>query len=185
LGRGRSRYLLSFEKGSNLIKILPDIIKSAELTANWENKLKKVEKGELSDVDFMAEIAEFTRDIVKSNKTANPEYANLFSLESSLNSKFAALGDCPRCKKSVRDFYNAFKCENRDCGFIINKNDMFFTSAKKELTAQIISEILKNGRVKINGLYSKKHNRTYDAYVIFKDTDGKWVNFECEKKQIK
>jgi len=183
--REEAKQLRPTENGVSLIKILPDVIKSAELTAAWEHKLKKVEKGKLSDADFMAEIAEFTRDIVKSNKTANPEYTGLFSHQNSLNAKFTPVGDCPRCKKTVRDFYNTFRCDDRECGFVINKNDKFFTNAKKELTAKIISEILKNGRAKVNGLYSPQYNRNYDAYVILKDTGGKWVNFEREKKNIK
>lgn len=171
------KYIVPTAKGANIVKILPDIIKSADLTADWEHKFKKIEKGELSDVDFMAEIIECTQNVVNFTKAANPKYTGLFS-------SYTAIGTCPRCGKTVRDYYSAFKCEIHECGFAIFKNNKFFVSRRTELTAKIVSEILKNGRVKINGLYSERTNTTYDSFVIYEDT-GKYVNFYTEKKNIK
>jgi DNA topoisomerase-3 len=172
------RHLQPTEKGVNLIKILPDAIKSAELTAEWEHKLEKIKKGGMSDADFMNEIAVFIGDVIKSNSTANPEYTGLFSSVS----QYAAVGNCPKCGGIVRDSYNTFVCENRDCTFKIFKRDSFFAAAKKELTAEIVSEILKNGRVKVDGLYSKKKNRLYGAVLVLKDTGGEFMKFDFEKK---
>jgi DNA topoisomerase-3 len=124
----------------------------------------------MSDADFMAEITAFTGDIVKSHTVAAPEYAGLFSM-------YASVGVCPRCKKAVREYYKSFSCESRECGFSIWKANKLFASAKKELTAKIVSELLRNGRAKVNGLYSEKKNRTYDAFISLDDT-GKYVNFK-------
>jgi DNA topoisomerase-3 len=131
----------------------------------------------MPDVDFMAENIEFIRDIIKTNNVAVPEYTGLFS-------PYASVGVCPRCGNTVREYYKTFSCEVRDCGFNIYKDDKFFTSRKKELTAKIISEILNNGRAKVNDLYSERKNLIYDAYIILKDTGGKFVNFEHEKKVL-
>lgn len=54
----------STDKGRNLIRVMPDEVKSAQLTADWENKLLAVERGTLSADRFMDEINVFVTDLV-------------------------------------------------------------------------------------------------------------------------
>ncbi|MCL2798601.1 MAG: DNA topoisomerase, partial [Firmicutes bacterium] len=70
--------LIPTDKGKNLIAILPDALTSPMLTAEWENKLKQVERGELPDSEFMGGITAFINTIVKENSTPKPEFAALF-----------------------------------------------------------------------------------------------------------
>ena len=65
------------------------------------------------------------------------------------------------------------------------KNDRFFESKKKELTAAIAAALLSKGRVSIKGLYSEKTGKTYDADVLLADTGDKYVNYKIELKQTK
>jgi DNA topoisomerase-3 len=60
------------------------------------------------------------------------------------------------------------------------KNDRFFSGKKKELTKKIASDLLKSGKSKVNGLYSEKTGKTYDAAVVLADTGGKYVNYKLE-----
>lgn len=53
----KAKQLLATPKGAALIGVLPELIKSPQLTAEWEHKLKQVERGEFTAADFMAGIA--------------------------------------------------------------------------------------------------------------------------------
>jgi DNA topoisomerase-3 len=60
------------------------------------------------------------------------------------------------------------------------KTDRFFTSKKKELTKSVATELLKNGKAKIKGLYSEKKDKNYDAVILLADTGGKYVNYRFD-----
>ena len=96
------------------------------------------------------------------------------------NAKVESIGECPRCGSNVKENKKGFCCENRACGFALWKANKFFTAKKKNLTKTIATELLKNGKVKLNGCYSEKTGKTYDAIIILDDTGGKYVNFKME-----
>ena len=60
------------------------------------------------------------------------------------------------------------------------KNDLFFTSKKKELTKRIAKDLLASGKASVKGLFSEKKGTSYDAIVVLKDTGGKYVNLSLE-----
>ncbi|MDR2590595.1 MAG: hypothetical protein LBC71_06395 [Oscillospiraceae bacterium] len=64
----KGRQLLPTADGINLVKLLPDSLKSAKLTADWENELLRVSKGEASPDAFMKKIEDMTRDLMINNK---------------------------------------------------------------------------------------------------------------------
>ena len=177
--------LLPTEKGINLITVLPEVIKSPALTANWEGMLKQIEKGEISNVDFIAGIVDLMNGLVKANSVPTPEYVPLFGSLRQSQKSGEALGLCPRCGKSVYESGKSFSCENKNCGFSIWKDNKFFTSKKKKLTAEIVAILLKEGRVNMTGLYSEKSGKTYNAVITLDDSGGKWVNFKMEFKEKK
>jgi DNA topoisomerase-3 len=51
---------------------------------------------------------------------------------------------------------------------------------KKELTKAVAVALLKDGRIKMKGLYSEKTGKTYDAAVVLIDDGGKYINFKLE-----
>jgi len=172
----KGRQLRSTQKGVNLIAVLPETVKSPMLTASWEEQLKQVERGGLSSGAFMDGITEMTAGLVKDNSASNPEYASLFG---SPVQQGEVLGSCPRCGGSVREGKKGFFCEKR-CGFVLWKDNRFFTAKKKQLDKKTAAALLKEGRVFLSGLYSEKTGKTYDATVVLDDTGGKWVNFKLE-----
>ena len=54
------------------------------------------------------------------------------------------------------------------------KNDRFLSSAKA-FTKAIAAALLKDGKVKIKGMYSTKTGKTFDGVVLLADTGGKYV----------
>jgi DNA topoisomerase-3 len=170
----KGRQLIPTADGENLIKILPDPLKSPELTAQWENALTLIAKGEADPDSFMRDIEDMARALVDGNEAPAEEYKTLFGTPRE------AIGICPRCGGNVLESKKNFHCENRDCLFVMWKTDRFFTSKKKELTKSVATELLKSGKAKIKGLYSEKKDKTYDAVILLADTGGKYVNYRFD-----
>ena len=174
----KKKQLIPTEKGTNLITVLPDNIKSPLLTAEWESRLKQVERGEISAEAFMEGIADMSRALVKEHTAPEERFAGLFP--DAKGTRREAVGTCPRCGGTVYEGKKGFFCENQDCSFALWKDNKFFTGKKKTLTKIVAAALLKEGRVSMSGLYSEKTGRTYDAVVVLDDTGGKYVNFKLE-----
>lgn len=174
----KKKQLLPTEKGVNLIAVLPDAIKSPMLTAEWESKLKQVERGELEAPGFMAGITDMTCALVKEHSAPDPKFAPLFAEQGS--GAREAVGVCPRCGAAVYERQKGFFCDNRACAFALWKDNRFFAAKKKTVTKTIAAALLKEGRISMSGLYSEKTGKTYDAVVALDDTGDKYVNFKLE-----
>ncbi len=174
----KKKQLLPTEKGRELIRVMPDQLKSAKLTAQWEEKLGEVERGQLAPADFMAEIEAMLTDLVKT-------YANVKVASSALSrSGRTIVGVCPRCGKNVVEGQKSFFCEGYydtpRCGFAMWKNDRFFIAKRKELTRKVAAALLKNGRIHMTDLFSEKKGVTYNATIILDDNGGKFVRYKLE-----
>ncbi|MCQ4742688.1 DNA topoisomerase [Blautia producta] len=174
----KKKQLIPTEKGTNLILVLPDNIKSPTLTAEWESMLKQVERGELAAESFMGQIADMSRTLVKEHTAPEERFAGLFP-DAKRNGR-EAVGTCPRCGGTVHEGKKGFFCDNRDCSFALWKDNKFFSGKKKSITKSVAAALLKEGRVSMSGLYSEKTGKTYDAVVLLDDTGGKYVNFKLE-----
>lgn len=164
--------LIVTDNGTDLISVMPDIIKSASMTADWENSLSLMAQGKFTSQQFMVDIEKLIDDIINIAKD---------SVDESKVTKTSreVIGICPRCGKNIVVTPKAYSCEDRACGFAIWKNDKFFASAKKTLTKEMVAALIKNGKIPVKGLYSQKTGRNYDATVCLDDT-GKYVNFKLE-----
>ena len=168
--------LLPTQKGISLITVLPETLQSPLLTAEWEQQLKQIERGELEPALFLQEITEMVRGLVQ-NSHSVPENRVLFAEGSQM------IGVCPRCGSTVVERPKGFLCSSRDCRFALWRENPFFAAKKKELTAVIASALLKEGRAFVKGLYSPKSGKTYDAAIVLEDSDGPYVNFKLEFPQ--
>jgi len=174
----KKKQLIPTEKGTNLILVLPDNIKSPTLTAEWESMLKQVERGELAAESFMGQIADMSRTLVKEHTAPEERFAGLFP-DAKRNGR-EAVGTCPRCGGTVYEGKKGFFCDNQDCAFALWKDNKFFSGKKKSITKSVAAALLKEGRISMSGLYSEKTGKTYDAVVLLDDTGGKYVNFKLE-----
>lgn len=172
-GDKKTKHFIPTHKGISLITILPEIIQSPILTAEWEEKLKQIEQGDLSPDEYLQEINEMIDSLVKT-------YEVIKGTDNLFPSNKEGIGKCPRCDGNVIENRKGFCCGNKDCGFALWKENKFFTMKKKTLTKEIAMKLLKEGRVKLTGCYSEKTGKTYDAIVILDDNGGKYVNFKIE-----
>lgn len=174
----KKRELLPTEKGMELIRILPDQIKSADMTVAWEAALQEVEAGEREPEAFLQDISGMVSELVKSYENAEIRQNGM------LPGGREGIGRCPRCGKDVYEGKKSFYCagykDDPPCGFALWKENPYFKSKRKELTKSVAAALLKDGRVRMTGLYSEKKGETYDATIVMEDTGGKYVNFRLE-----
>ena len=171
--------LMPTQDGMNLISILPEPLTSPMLTAEWEQRLTEIAKGIISPGTFLDGIREMVRVLVSDHSQISEEGRALFATERE------SIGVCPRCGKSVYEGKKNFACSDRGCGFVLWKDDRFWTSRKKVLTAKMAADLLKNGRILVKGMWSEKKGVAYDAAVLLDDTGEKYVHYKLEfqKKQ--
>ena len=170
----KGKNLIPTKAGINLVTVLPEALTSPMLTAEWEQRLSAVAKGEADPGEFIEGIRSMTRELVQTYSHISEDGQKLFAPEKEV------IGNCPRCGKPMYEGKKNFACSDRSCTFVLWKNDRFWTSRKKELTKKMAADLLKKGRTSVKGMWSEKKGATYDAAVILDDTGGKFINFKLE-----
>lgn len=168
--------LIPSDIGTALITVLPESLQSPLLTAEWEHRLKEIERCELSPEDFMDGITAMLRELIQTYK-AIPGAEALFPPDREI------IGKCPRCGKNVVESVKGYFCQDRSCGFALWKNSRFFSAKKKQLTKAIASALLRDGSARLIGCHSEKTGWTYDAMVYLED-DGQKENFRLEFEKV-
>ena len=171
----KGKQLIPTADGNALISILPDMLTSPQLTAEWENNLTQIAKGAADAGDFMAGIEAMARELVTSNTAADKSKVNFTDKDGK-----PPVGKCPRCGSPVREGKKNYYCSNRECAFTMWKNDRFFEERKVAFSPKIAAALLKSGRANVKGLYSPKTGKTYDGAIVLADTGGKYVNYKIE-----
>ena len=172
----KGKNLIPTKAGVNLVTVLPELLTSPKLTADWEQRLNEVAKGQASPEDFMDGIEAMAAELVRKYSHISEDGQKLFQPEKE------TVGLCPRCGKPVYEGKKNFACSDRACQFVMWKNDQFFEERGKTFTPKIAAALLKDGKAKVNGLRSMKTGKTYDGTVLLADTGGKYVNYRVEKK---
>jgi len=170
----KGKNLIPTKAGVNLVTVLPELLTSPKLTADWEQRLNEVAKGQASPEDFMDGIEAMAAELVRKYSHISEDGQKLFQPDKE------TVGLCPRCGKPVYEGKKNFACSDRACQFVMWKNDRFWTSRRKEMTPKMAADLLKKGRTSVKGMWSEKKGSTYDAVVILDDTGGKYVNFKLE-----
>ena len=173
----KGRKLLPTKDGYNLVSVLPEVLTSPQLTAEWETRLTGIAKGNEAPAAFIRDIEEMAAGLVKTYSHISEDKAKLFAPQREV------IGTCPRCGESVFEGKKNYYCGNRGCAFVMWKNDRFFEQRKKAFTKQIAAALLKDGKVKIKGMHSTKTGGTFDGVVLLADTGGKYVNFRVEQNR--
>ena len=168
----KGKQLIPTQNGAALISVLPDMLTSPQLTAEWENNLTQIAKGNADPAAFMQGIEAMTQELVKTYASVLGEEQELFKPEKT------ELGKCPRCKSPVYEGKKNYYCSNKECSFTMWKNDRFFEERKTVFTPKIAAALLKSGKAKVKKLYSVKTGKTYDGTVLLADTGGKYVNYK-------
>lgn len=170
----KGKSLIPTKDGGTLIELLPEVLTSPLLTAEWENALTQIAKGAANPDSFMRDIERIAKGLCVTYYSADNDKKALFEPQKEI------LGVCPRCGGQVYKGKKNFYCGNRGCGFVLWKNDRFWISRKKDLTKKMVADFLTKGKTKVKGLYSEKKDKTYDAVIVMEDTGGKYINFKTE-----
>ncbi len=168
------KMLLATESGKKLITVLPDMIKSPNLTVEWENDLVEVAKGNIPADDFMAKIVSALQELVDKYSTPDPEYADWFA------PTLPVIGKCPKCGGDIiaGTYNNMFSpyCKEK-CGMNLKR------VRGVPLTENMLKSLLGGKKILVKGLKSKKGS-TYDAYFkpdgieaySFTNSEGKEIS---------
>lgn len=176
VGKGKVKNLVPTRKGIALVSTLPEILKSPKQTAEWENKLKQIEEGKLSGNLFLQEINELMQNIVKTYEAIGDGFPD--HTPKQMMGMAEEVGKCPRCGEGVVEKEKGFFCFGKQCGFVIWRQNKFFTSKKVEVTRKLVKELLKDKKVYLKGCYSPKTGKTYNGTAVLDDTGGQYVNFK-------
>lgn len=171
----KGKQLIPTEDGINLVSVLPDDVKSAKLTAEWENTLMQVERGKVQSQSFMDGIERMMLDLMQKYSTVSPEEQKRFGGKA----KQEPVGTCPRCGAPIYEGQKNFYCSNKDCKFRLWKESNWLSCKKKRITKTMAAALLKDGRVFVRGIYSQRTGKTFDAYFVLEDT-GQYVNLKLE-----
>ena len=171
----KGKNLIPTKAGVNLVTVLPEVLTSPKLTADWEQRLNEVAKGQVSPDDFMDGIEAMAAELVRNYSHISENGQKLFQPEKE------TVGLCPRCGKPVYEGKKNFTCSDRTCQFVMWKDDRFFEQRGKIFTAKIASALLKDGKAKVKGLSSLRTGKPYDGTIVLADTGGKYVNYRIEK----
>ena len=163
-GDRKSKILLPTEKGRALVTVMPEQIQSPEMTADWENKLLRIERGEMEPEEFMTEIKEMISSLV--NTTEAVKGANALM-------KNKVIGACPNCGTNVVEREKGWFCENRECRFALWKDNAYFKRLGKHLDGRVVDKLLRDGRARLKDCKSAK-GKTYNATVLLSaESDGR------------
>ena len=162
------KQMIPTDDGMKLITVLPDVVKSPKLTADWENALTLVAKGEMEREDFMADIEAMVSDLIHTYHEVSDEQKKMFAQEQKV------LGKCPNCGGDVvKGKYGAF-CKNK-CGMNVSR------IMGVSLSDEQVESLLDGKKTLLKGLTSKA-GKKYDAYIIPSGTEEYHYTKDGEEK---
>ena len=176
----KGKQILPSTEGKELVKVMPEYLKSAVMTAEWENQLLMMEKGQITDAQFMEEITSLVCKILEVCREIPEEERRRFQTAREV------IGKCPVCGCDVFEGKQNFYCSNRQCDFALWKENRFLGSMEKNLDKKMARELLDKACTHVKGLYSKKKDMKFDADLLLTLEDGKpRFHLEFPKKKKK
>lgn len=156
------------ELGMKLIDVSPEGLKSPQITAEWEKKLRLMELAEYNYDDFMSEI----RVYIEENLDELRQKSLGATFASERGSDGEEVATCPHCKSAIVDKGKIYVCgantKEEPC-FIVAK-----VIAKKKISASMIKEIASKGETNVVKGFTSKDGKKFDAKLKL---DGKNLGF--------
>ena len=170
--------LIPTSAGASLVTVLPDALRSPLLTAEWESRLKQIERGELDADTFLADIEHMVSGLV-SDYTPVAEASILFPTGREV------VGKCPRCGGVVSEAKSGYFCEGLDCKFGLWRDNKFLAAKRISLTRPLATELLDKGRAHLDEIYSQRMDKYYPGDLILHDNGERatyYLSFKGGKK---
>ena len=162
----KGKQMIPTEDGVAAIRNIPDYLKSASMTAEWENDLLRMERGEIKPHDFMQGIHglldKMLADLRQIPTVAAAPYHNKVSV-----------GNCPVCGNPVHESKLSFCCADRSCKFALWKESRYLANMRKTLDKKMAVDLLKKGRTHVKDFYSVKKDKTFAADLVMRVEDGR------------
>ena len=176
----KGKQILPSAEGRELVKVMPEYLKSAVMTAEWENQLLMMEKGQITNAQFMGEITSLVGKILEVCRDIPEEERRRFQTAREV------IGKCPVCGSDIFEGKQNFYCSNRQCDFVLWKENRFLGSMEKNLDKKMAKELLAKACTHVKGLYSRKKDMKFDADLLLTLEDGKpRFHLEFPKKKKK
>lgn len=166
-------YYISTCKGRKLIEIISPDLKTPELTADWELKLRLVENGALAPDTYRRELYEYIHQIVDTAKSLVGRIDLAAGEKTDLK--------CPQCRSNIFKKAWGYSC-TKECGFAVKTK-----IADKNVPDIEIEKLIATGESGVIKGFKNSKGGTFDAKLIIKDEDGKkkvsfeFENIECPK----
>ena len=162
----KGKQMIPTEDGVAAIRNIPDYLKSASMTAEWENDLLRMERGEIKPYDFMQGIHGLL-DRMLANLRQIPTVA------AAPNHNKVSVGNCPVCGSPVHENKLSFCCADRSCKFALWKESRYLSNMRKTLDKKMAVDLLKKGRTHVKDFYSAKKDKTFAADLVMRVEEGR------------
>ena len=172
-GDKKTKYLCSTDKGNALVTVVPEQIQSPSMTADWEEKLLKIEHGEYDGDAFMGEISSMVSGLVKT-------YEAVKGADVLMQPERKVIGSCPACGSDVCETAKGWFCRDKNCKFALWKENRFFQTLGKQMTEELAKQLVNQGKARLTHCYSRKSNRYYDTTVHVETGEDGAAAFKLE-----
>ena len=170
--------MIPTEDGVAAIRNIPDYLKSASMTAEWENALLLMERGEIKPYDFMQGIHGLIDKMLA-------DLRQIPTVTAALNYNAVSVGNCPVCGNPVHESKLSFCCADRSCKFALWKESRYLSNMRKTLDKKMAVDLLKKGRThvkdfyEINGYFTRGSNYSDSRLAIY----SFFLNHEDKKER--
>lgn len=162
----KGKQMIPTEDGVAVIHNIPDYLKSASMTAEWENDLLRMERGEIKPHDFMQGIHGLIDKMLA-------DLRQIPTVAAAPHHNKVSVGSCPVCGNSVHESKLSFCCADRSCKFTLWKESRYLSNMRKTLDKKMAVDLLKKGRTHVKDFYSAKKDKTFAADLVMRVEEGR------------
>ena len=165
----KKKQVIATDSGKQLVSVLPEYLKSAKMTSDWENQLLLIERGQYDSRAFMNGITGMLRQMLEECRQIDGDERNRFGT----HQEREAIGTCPVCGAPVYEGKQNFYCSNRKCRFVLWKENRYLERMRKKLDAGMAKDLLWKGKTRVKDLYSAKKDKLFTADLLMEWKDGR------------
>ncbi|MBI9011781.1 MAG: DNA topoisomerase 3 [Clostridiales bacterium] len=166
--------ILPTSKGLQTVSIIPDYLKSAAVTGEWEFELNQIARGEGDMMKFMNGIKDQVRKII------DVEINNTVKFEDSGNDSREVIAVCPRCNRNIYENAKSFSCSGwkckPKCTYALWKDDKILTEKGIVLNRKEAKELIANNNIKITS-QPDEQGKSID-YTLSLEENGRYLNYK-------
>ena len=166
--------IVSTELAKEYLKILPESLKTPDVTALWWSIQEKIARGEAKVEDLTLSVLEDVKSII------NSEHKTISSEFSRQKQEKEVIGKCPKCGNPIYEGEKNFYCSGykAGCDFKLWKKIKVFNQKEVTITNQDAKTLLNKGKILITGL-TNKAGKKYKANFKLEVSD-KYVNLSLD-----